>query len=348
MTSHRVGRGAGIALAHDYFGAVVAPLLSERCPDVRYAAARVGSGSEVLGLDDAMSRDHDWGLRLQLFVSQDAVRRVEATLRLHLPETFKDHPCRLTFTGQTAPRLGIEVTTVEQFAHEELGFDPVRSSPSVSDWLSVSGQAALEVTTGAVFADQVGDLSRLREALAWYPQDIWRYVVACDWHRIDQELPLLSRAGDRGDDLGSRLIGARLVDVIVHLAFMLCRTWPPYSKWRGTMFAQLPIADSIGHDLQAVLAAADWRSRTDTITAALEHIAEMQRQADLPTAEQPVVPFWDRPYIHIEPSLVPTIMGSIKDPAIRRLPVGLGSIDQRTDNVDLLVHPEHRRAATHL
>lgn len=336
----------GVALAHDYYNELVAPLLSQRCRGVVYAAARIGSGSEVLGLDDAMSRDHDWGLRLQLFVDQSSIRPVKAALEEHLPETFRDHPCRFTFTGQTIQRLGIDVTTVEQFAHEELGFDPVSSSPSVSDWLSVSGQAALEVTAGAVFEDRVGDLSRLREALAWYPQDIWRYVVACNWHRIDQELPLMSRAGDRGDDLGSRLIAARLVDVIVHLAFMLCRTWPPYSKWRGTMFAQLPIADSIGHDLQAVLAAADWKSRTDTMRAALDHIADLQRRADLPMADQPVVPFWERPYLHIEPSLVPTIMGGIEDPAIRRLPVGLGSIDQRTDNVDLLVHPQHRRAAT--
>lgn len=346
MTRGRLARGAGVALAHDYFDAVVAPLLSERCPDLRYAAARVGSGSDVLGLDDDTSRDHDWGLRLQLFVDEEAAGRVEATLNGHLPETFQGYPCRLTFTGQTVPKLAIDVATVHQFALDELGFNPARSSPSTSDWLSVSGQAALEVTAGAVFEDRVGDLSRLREAMIWYPHDIWRFVVACDWQRIDQELPLMGRAGDRGDDLGSRLIAARLVDVIIHLAFMLCRTWPPYSKWRGTLFAQLPIAESIGHDLQSVLTAADWRSRTDKVRVALDHLADLQRSVDLPMTDQPVAAFWDRPYLHVAPGLVPAIIDSIEDLAVRRLPVGLGSIDQRTDNVDLLVHPEHRRAAT--
>lgn len=48
----------------------------------------------------------------------------------------------------------------------------------------------LEVTAGRVFADLEGDLDRAREALACYPGDLWRYVLACDSTRLAQELPL--------------------------------------------------------------------------------------------------------------------------------------------------------------
>lgn len=140
----------------------------------------------------------------------------------------------------------------------------------------------LEVLGGNVFTDQVGDLTRLRRALTWYPDDIWRYVVACDWQRLDQELPLMARAGDRGDDLGSRVIAARLVDVAVHLAFMLSRAWPPYSKWRGTVFQTLPIAQSLAPHLHAALSADRWQDRDVALREALERLAGRQLEVGLP------------------------------------------------------------------
>ena len=51
----------GRELARQFHADVVGPLLAESMPRLRYAAGRLGSGSDVLGLDDAMSRDHDWG-----------------------------------------------------------------------------------------------------------------------------------------------------------------------------------------------------------------------------------------------------------------------------------------------
>jgi hypothetical protein len=53
----------GAELARAFHADVVAPLLARAAPRLRYAAGRLGSGSDVLGLDDAMSRDHDWGCR---------------------------------------------------------------------------------------------------------------------------------------------------------------------------------------------------------------------------------------------------------------------------------------------
>lgn len=334
---------AGLGLARAYFLEVVEPVLQRHCPAVPWAAARIGTGSDVLGLDDDMSQDHDWGLRLQLFVPADDVAGVLAALETALPDSFRSHPVRFAFSGQDADRLGIDVTTVSRFAVDRLGFDP-GDGVTTAQWLSLSGQAVLEVAAGEVFRDRAGDLTRLRESVTWYPDDVWHYVVACDWRRLDQELPLMGRAGHVGDELGSRTTAARLVDVAVHLAFTLSRQWQPYSKWRGTMLRRLPLGRLIADDLHAVIDARRWQDRGAALASALERLAEAQSELGLPTCRPVVVPFWDRPYLQIDQTLVPAILDAVSDAGVRGLPVGVGSIEQQTDNVDVLVDPARRTA----
>lgn len=336
--------GEGIALSRSYYEALVGPLLKRHAPDVRYSAARVGTGSEVLGFDDAVSRDHDWGLRLQLFVPDADRQRLMPVLDHHLPTEFGGHPVRFGFSGDPTERLRVDVQSVGSFAQAHLGFDPGVEAMSDLDWLSLSGQAVLEVVSGVVLEDQTGELTALRETLTWYPDDIWRYVVACDWQRLDQELPLMGRAGERGDELGSRVIAARLVDIAVHLGFMLSRAWPPYSKWRGSAFDELAECSTISPALDRALEAPCWQERQAALRDALTALAEIQRRKGLPAPREVLVPFWDRPYVHLESSLVPALTATIQDPEIQALPMGVGSVEQQTDNVDILTRPHRRRA----
>jgi hypothetical protein len=64
-----------------FFAEVVKPLIDDAFPRLRYAAALLGSGSEVLGFDTAMSTDHDWGPRVDLFVGEDDIEDVRLGLR---------------------------------------------------------------------------------------------------------------------------------------------------------------------------------------------------------------------------------------------------------------------------
>ncbi|PYS82501.1 MAG: hypothetical protein DMF67_12580 [Acidobacteria bacterium] len=54
----------GIELSRLFFFEAVKPVLDAEFPRLRYGAALIGTGSEVLGFDTEMSADHHWGRAL--------------------------------------------------------------------------------------------------------------------------------------------------------------------------------------------------------------------------------------------------------------------------------------------
>lgn len=298
----------------------MAPLLT-----VPHAAGRLGSGSDVLGLDDDMSRDHDWGLRLTVLV-EDGDTALGVAARLEADPSVT-HP--------------VEVAATDAFVRSRLGVPPDELDDPRT-WLRLTGQSILEITAGPVFVDTVGRITAVRERLAWYPHDVWLYVLASGWRRVSQELPFVGRTADRGDDLGSRVVAARLARDLMHLGFLVERTWPPYPKWFGIRFRELGVATTVGPVLTAALGATDWHGREDALVEAVSRVHERQRAIGLPSSETPVIPFWDRPYRTVADEVVTVLTNAITDPAVAALPAGVGSVEQWVDNVDVLSWPDRR------
>lgn len=333
-------------MARKFFVGVVEPLLVRAVPGLRYAAARLGSGSDVLGLDDAMSRDHDWGCRLTLLVDEDArdqVPRVSRMLEERLPERFGEFLVRFPVTWDSSVSHKVEVATVADFAASRLGVDPT-GGLSLLDWLTVTGQSVLEVTAGPVFTDRTRTLSQVRSLLAWYPPDVERYVLAAGWQRICQLMPMVGRTAEAGDELGSRLVSAGLAEDAVRLAFALSRRWAPYAKWRGTVFRSLPVAGVLGPVLGSAAAAPGWREREDALAAACEILLDIQRERGHPAPGNAVVPFFDRPYRTVDRAVPETLLAAVTDPDVARLPPMVGSVEQWADSVDVLSSPGRRAA----
>ena len=55
----------------------------------------------------------------------------------------------------------------------------------------------------------------------------------------------MGRAGFVNDEIGSALIGSRLVRDIMRLTFLMEREYPPYAKWFGTAFSCLKSGGSL-------------------------------------------------------------------------------------------------------
>jgi len=337
---------SGSALAQQFHADLVGPLLARNMPGLRYAAGRLGSGSDVLGLDDAMSRDHDWGCRLTLLVDGSdhrAVPRIRELLERELPDYHRGYPVRFPVTWDGSLSHKVEVDTVAGFAASRLGLDPTGELTSL-DWLILTGQCVLEVIAGPVFFDQTAELAPVRSALRWYPPDVERYVLAAGWQRLSQEMPMVGRTAERGDELGSRLLSARLADDLIWLAFALSRQWAPYAKWRGTAFRALEVASDLAGPLAATATAPGWRDRERGLAEACEVLLGVQRARGLPAPASAVIPFWDRPYRTVDEAVQEALQAEITDPQLMRLPAFIGSVEQWAGSVDVVSWPGRRSA----
>jgi hypothetical protein len=343
----------GLQLSRAFYTEAVRPLLD----DLPHSGARIGSGSEVLGFDTPRSADHEWGPRLELFLAPaDAGRIPELDRRLaeRLPRTFHgwpthfetvagDHAGRMTPTSGGPVRHRVGITTVDAWCAERLGVDP-RAGLRPTDWLGLPWQALAEATGGAVFHDGLGELDPLRAALAWYPPDVWRYVLACQWRRIAQEEAFVGRTGEVGDELGSAVVAARLVRDLMRLAMLLHRRYPPYGKWLGSAFAALPPAADLDPVLRGALAATAWRERERYLCVAYEALAALQNDTGLAERVDPTTrPYFDRPFQVLKADrFADALLAAVTDPVIAALP-RTGAIDQHADNTDLLTDPHRGR-----
>jgi hypothetical protein len=324
----------GLVLAGAYYDEVVRPLIG----DVPHAAARLGWGSDVLGFDTDRSTDHGWGPRLQVFVAAEHVAALRADITAGLPLEFRGWPTSFGWDN-VAGRHWVEVGTLHDWLHDHLGFDP-RPAPATEVWLSTPQQLLLGVTRGAVFHDPLGELAALRAALAWYPDDVWRYLLTCQWQRIAQVEPFVGRAAQVGDDLGSRLLASQLARDAMRLAFLIEREYAPYTKWFGSAFARLNAATEITAHLHDATTATGIKTREAALMAVLEALARRCNALGLAPAVDPSSRwFHGRPFrVLAAERFVTACRDTIVDPRIRALPL-VGAVDQFADSTDVLSNP---------
>ena len=340
----------GVRLAGEYYAEVVRPLLDQGFPGLRYAAALLGPGSEVLGFDTERSTDHDWGPRLQVFLrAEDAEQHAEpirAMLARRLPAVFRGYPVAFAATREPdgVARHRVEVIGLAPWLTGWLGFDP-RLGVTAQDWLATPSQRLAEITGGAVFHDDPGELSQARARLAWYPRDVWLYVLSCQWERIGQEEAFPGRCAEAGDELGSAVVTARLARDLMRLWLLMNCRYPPYSKWLGTAFSRVPGTAPLAASLAAALAATDCRHRERQLSRAYVTIAKSHNQLGLTDPlDTSTRGFYDRPYQVLGAGrFAAALAAAITDPFVRQLPP-IGAADQFMDSTEALGDLRYPRA----
>ena len=322
---------SGRELSRAFYEEVVAPLIG----DVEHSAGLLGWGSDVLGFDTERSTDHGWGPRVRVFVDGRDVDRVRSAVELGLPGEFRGWPTRYGW-DDVPVRSHVDVGPLGEWLERQLGYDARNDLTSIR-WLTTPQQLLSEIAYGVVLSDGTGELAPLQRSLAWYPDDVWRWLLGCQWWRIDQEEPFVGRTDEVRDELGSRVVAARLARDAMRLGFLLERRYAPYSKWLGSAFARLDCANEVGLALTQMLSADDFETRESAWVEASEALARRHNALGLTAHLEPTVrAFYSRPYRVIGAGrFAAACIESVTDPWLRDLP-RVGAIDQFVDSTDVL------------
>ncbi|MBI9048045.1 MAG: DUF4037 domain-containing protein [Anaerolineaceae bacterium] len=286
----------GLILSEIYYWEAVRPIMLEYFPKQEHSAALIGWGSDVLGYDSEVSQDHLWGPRLVLFLAEKDFSRkskyVHRALREKLPPVIRGYSThfgkpddadggtrkRETKTEGPIDHL-IEITSITKYWHRELQTNPLKTF-SILNWLTFQEQRLLTLTAGKVFHDGLG-LEDIRQQFAYYPEQIWYYLLASQWALIAQEEAFVGRASQIEDPLGSQLIIARLVERMMHLCFLMEKKYAPYSKWLGTAFKSLKCYKKMNPLFEKILKTNNFIEKDKWLSEAFTKLAQMHNNLNI-------------------------------------------------------------------
>ncbi len=233
----------GLELARAYFEEYGRPMLEEQFPELlpKLAAGLTGSGSECFGFDDEVSRDHDFEPGFCLFLpGEDVVDRRSAFLLerayARLPKEY-DGLKRSLMQPVGGARRG--VIRISDFLMEKTGTPDGKLT--AGQWLSLPEQSLAELTNGELYFDNAGELTRIREELAFFPEDVFRKKLAGD-------LLIMAQAGQynyrrclaHGETAAAQLAAGEFVRHAIGAVFLLNRRYRLYYKWSFRALRALP------------------------------------------------------------------------------------------------------------
>ncbi len=243
----------GLEMAEAFYHECGKPMIRKQFSEYedRIAVGLAGQGSECLGYDDRISRDHDFAPGFCLWIDESLKRQIGKQLQRAYDELDSDGflrrhrlDCALVpgdseMTGAREHRVGVFST--EEFYYEHTG---ITGKPQGSDdWLKTPMYYLAEAVSGKVFADPQGRFSEIRKAWQdFYPEDILKKKVAADLAMAGKTGQFnYDRSLRRGDIQAAYSCVTEFIYKISAALFLLNKRYMPYYKWRGRAMKEFAV-----------------------------------------------------------------------------------------------------------
>lgn len=285
----------GLDLCEGFFNECAKPVIDKYFPDLQYSAGLIGYGSDVLGYDDEVSRDHMWGPRFYMFLSENDIDKKDEVFNKfaeNLPYEYMGYSVNFTEpdpndcgvqhpqfidSGKVNPLIFIQ--TFNEFLIDEIGTADLDNIAPL-DWLAFSEHRLLSLVSGKLFIDKL-NIRKQTDKIKFYPDDVKLYLIASQWQIIASEQAFVKRCGEVDDEIGSQMICARIAERLMRLCFLYKNTYAPYSKWFGIAFRKLDIDENIKLKINAALKANDLTERENNLVEAQALVADLHNASGL-------------------------------------------------------------------
>ncbi len=231
-----------VAVSRDFFFNIVKPILEGNFPaELEQAAMGVfGHGSEALGLDDELSSDHHWGLRIDALLPEPIFReragQIKAVVSANLPDHYRGHPLREAHVAGA----GLAPESMEDFLSRTIGI--AHAPQTYSEWLAIPEEDIIHVINGEVWHDPTGRFSAVRAVFnGYYPEPVRLRRIA-HWCRFFSGMGTyaFNRALLRHNEFYALTRLANALRLGIQLAFLLDKRYFPYDKWLLVYLGRLP------------------------------------------------------------------------------------------------------------
>lgn len=255
----------GIEISRAYFNEYGLPMLNNDFLEILpyLCVGLVGSGSECYGFDDEISRDHDFEPGFCIFIpDEDKVdRRAEFMLErayAKLPKEFMG--LKRSIVSPVGGRRNGVIRTSE-FYNAKVGCTD--GMLTVQNWLTISESYLFEATNGAIFFDNYGEFSDIRNRILHMPEDVRLKRLAGNLLLMAQSGQYnYSRCLSHGETGAAQLAITEFVNAAMKTVFLLNKKYMPYYKWSFRAMRNLEHFSAFSDSFEYLLT-----SENDSVTA---------------------------------------------------------------------------------
>ncbi len=266
----------GLELCERYYREYGQKIIDENFSHIKkyLAIGLSGSGSECMGFDDDISRDHDFEPGFCIFLPDESLvsRRDEFLLErayASLPKEFMGFE-RSSLSPVGGNRHGVMRTG--DFFEAKTG--DKNGEITTKSWFSLSEQFLLEATGGKVFEDNFGLLSQIRQKLSYLPEDVRLKKLAGNLLLAAQSGQYnYQRCIKRCDTGAAQLCMTEFANAALKVIFLLNKKYIPYYKWVFKALGQLELASHLSGDIEHLISSGNKENEAKLKTEIIEKIS---------------------------------------------------------------------------